>query len=507
MSASASKKKRKEMAAEGSSFKQQVLQEKAENKKKNTRKILIAVLSILVVVGIVLGVIAIVNAPYRQTVAKIGGEKISAPLYSCFYGYTLNTMNNQYAAYGMNLIQPNIPLSKQKGLAEGQTMEDSMIQMTNQSMESAYNLYLKAKSDSGFSLSQEGKSSIDNGIKNLEKSAKDGKYSSVEKYLRANVGAKVTEDDYKQFLTVMTYSSEYNAYLQNTYQPADDELAAKYTASPDDYDTVVFTSSRTTAESTKDSEGKAIYTDEAKLKAKAEAEAKKDKMPDDAEETYAQKSAAKSTSSVMAEWLFDASRKQGDTEMFTLNDAGTSFITVRFEHRDTNDYYRPNVYVFTIDKDKEEEKTDDAEEQKEDGSEEETADTSKKTETAEEKLARFMDGVKDGMSDEEYETYVTGFGYTADKTEVSKGVQIDGLEEWLYDDARKAGDTKSFEAEDTYYVVRYIDKAEHTYRQELVRTVMYNEMYNALIAANKLVVDTDALRYANTDRTLYSIAS
>ena len=46
-----------------------------------------------------------------------------------------------------------------------------------------------------------------------------------------------------------------------------------------------------------------------------------------------------------------------------------------------------------------------------------------------------------------------------------------------------------------------------TARQELVRTVMYNEMYNALIAANKLVVDTDALRYANTDRTLYSIAS
>ena len=528
MSASASKKKRKEMDAEGLSFREIEAKKEADKRKKNTKRILIAVGAVLLTAAIIFGVIALINAPYHQTAAKIADQKISVPVYNCFYNYTVTSMNSQYAQYGMNLIQPNIALSKQKSLDGNGTMEDYMIRMTNQTMESAYNLYIKAAADPGFQLSEAARDSIKQSLKNLEQTATNLGYPNLKTYLEQNFGKGTSEDDYETFMTVLAFSSEYNQHLLNTYEPSADEMESKYQEHAGDYDYVIYYASKTSAEGTKDSEGNATYTDEEKAKAKSEAEAKKDAMPEDAEYSYKQKNAVTQQSKELADWLFDDARKEGDTEVFALGEDGASYITVRYEGHDDNNYQRVNAYVLTIPKDKEEdkdqkdtekdentatisdtsestEKTDDEKDSEKTADESDKKDTTAKKETAQVKLEKVKAGLKDNMTDEEFESLISACGLSTSKNSPTKATYSKDITAWLYDDARKAGDmTTELETEDAYYVIRWVDKQEKTYRQELAWNVLYDEMMDALVSANKLTVDQDALRYAHTDLTFYS---
>ena len=526
MSASASKKKRKELGEEGLSLKEIAAKKEAEKRKKKLRNILIPVISVLVVAAIVFGVIALINAPYRQTAATIGDEKISVPVYHCFYNYTANNLYSQFASYG--LIKQDVPLSEQPGFGNGDTMEQYMIDACNQSMASAYNLYIAARADKDFKLPQDHKDAIDDAMDQLEQTAESYGFASVNDYLQAAMNKGVKPADYKTYLTVMEYATAYSEYLQETYQPSDDELAAKYDEAKDDYDFIVVTSSTTTAESTKDEDGKTTYTDVAKAKAKEDAEAKKAEMPEDASERYFQKEQATQYSEDMADWLFDAARKEGDTEMFALNADETSFITLRYERRETNDYQRVNGYILTITKpeEKDEEKADDAETPTEAPTETPTeaptetpteapteaptetpTEEEEKEETAEEKLAKLKEALTSGMSDEDFEAKVKELGYSTSKRSYSKSDADDAVIAWFMDENRKAGDMDYIETDTAYYAVRFVDRQEQTYRQELVRSVMFNAFYSDLTNKYELKVDSDALKYVKTDLTFHSSSS
>ncbi len=526
MSASASKKKRKQLDPQGLSFREIAEQNQAEKKKKTRKNVLIAVCAVLAVLVVVYGVIWLINSRYRKTVATVGDEEIILPIYNTFYMTNANNMSYY------NIFKPNVALRDQPNTITGEgTMEDYLIQSTNDSIRQNYNLYIKAMADKTFSLSDDAKQYISNSIKSMETSATNAGYPSVNDYLRANFGRGYKLSDYENYLTITTTASEYTQHLQDTFAPSESDLNAAYDASPEDFDIVFYTYSTTKAEAekaessenTEDAENKSsdlnsanasepaqdaapTYTDEAKAAAKAEAEKKQKNMPEDASSTHVQKSQI--ANKELAEWLFDSARKEGDTTVIAQDEEGTTYVTVRFDNRETNDYNRVNGYILTIDRKVEETKAEEGSEATKESSEatkEGSEETEKEAEpTPDEKLATLKEGLKDGMTDEEFETYVKDLKYSAYVRTMDKYSSIDEINEWLFDPARKAGDTETFETEDTYYLVRYSSAQEMTYRNELVKNSLLQKLYSEISTQNelKLVMDIETIKEkANTNLT------
>lgn len=539
MSASASKKKRKQLDPQGLSFREIAEQKQAEKKKKTRKNVLIVVCAVLAVLVIVYGVILLINSRYRKTVATVGDEEIILPIYNTFYMTNANNMSYY------NIFKPNVALRDQPNTVDGEggTMEDYLIRTTNDSIRQNYNLYIKAMADKTFSLSDDAKQYISNSIKSMETSATNAGYSSVNDYLRANFGRGYKLSDYENYLTITTTASEYTQHLQDTFAPSESDLSTAYDASPEDFDFVFYTYSTTKAEAektestenTEDDENKSsdlntanasepaqdaapTYTDEAKAAAKAEAEKKQENMPEDASSTHVQKSQI--ANKELAEWLFDSARKEGDTTVIAQDEEGTTYVTVRFDNRETNDYNRVNGYILTIDRKVEAADAEEgseataAEESSEasrEGSEETEKDDEKEAEpTPDEKLATLKEGLKDGMTDEEFETYVKDLKYSANVRTMDKYSSIDEINEWLFDPARKAGDTETFETEDTYYLVRFSSVQEMTYRNELVKYSLLKKLTSEISNQNelKLVMDVETIKEkANTNLTFRSNTS
>ena len=135
MSASASKKKRKQLDPQGLSFRELAEQKQAEKKKKTRKNVLIVVCAVLAVLVVVYGVIWLINSRYRKTVATVGDEEIILPIYNTFYMTNANNMSYY------NIFKPNVALRDQPNTITGEgTMEDYLIQSTNDSIRQNYNL-------------------------------------------------------------------------------------------------------------------------------------------------------------------------------------------------------------------------------------------------------------------------------------------------------------------------------------------------------------------------------
>ena len=115
-----------------------------------------------------------------------------------------------------------------------------------------------------------------------------------------------------------------------------------------------------------------------------------------------------------------------------------------------------------------------------------------------------MDGLSDTMTDEEFETYVTGLGYTASQTRVTKTTYDELITDYLYDESRKPGEISMISIDNTYYIVRFASLDEETYQEAMVKNKLWNDYYESIANANEITVDADLLKYANTDLTFHN---
>ena len=173
-----------------------------------------------------------------------------------------------------------------------------------------------------------------------------------------------------------------------------------------------------------------------------------------------------------AEWLLDSSREPGDA---TAIATGTSELVVMFLDRDTNDY--PTVSFRHI--------LAQAEDTDGDGS------------FSEEEINAAADEAE-GIYDEWQEGDATEDSFAALANErsddggsnttgglyeeVSKGTMVDPINDWLFDDARKAGDTTvvSYEG-DNYtgtHVLYFVGQDDMTYAHAQADTALRSEAYN-----------------------------
>ena len=481
MSASASKKKRKDLEAQGLSPKTVAAQKEKEQKSKSLRNGLMVALVAIAVVAIVLLVVKLVNNKLNEpsydtslSAVTVGDEKVTVPVYNYFYNLTASNMYSNYSF----LFKAGVPFSQQNGLDGKGTLEDYMKDIASKNIEDKMNLYIEAKKNN-YSLTDEQKQSMDASIEAIEKEASSYGYANVDKYLRARFGEGCTEDNYKDYLNIYLTATGYASKLSEEFKPTADELNATYTKDPSAFDLVRFTYMSSAAESTPvesdeeaptegtepegtEPEGtepaestepkptETTYTAEAKAAAREKAETYAAEMPEDASSvTYNKDTVTSYLTEEIAAWLFDSERKEGDSKVFAANEDETRFYAVRFDSRDTNDYLPINANIISITKDKED------------------AELKEGEQSSQEKYDALMAAIKEGMTDDEFSTAVTALGYSASSNTLTRTYSNEEIRNYLFDESRKAGDLTTIETDTTYYIVRYVSAAEETYHVDL----------------------------------------
>ena len=492
MSASASKKKRKELDQQGTSTKQLVEQEAKKKKKRLIGNLLIVFAVLLVTAGIIFALVQTTQAErykpkYDVTVpvATVGEQKVSVPIFNYFYNNIASNYANLYLQYG--LIEANKPLSEQQA-DEEHTWEQYFIESAKSYIREVYNGYSAALED-GYTLTEEDKTAIQTGLDNIKSEAETYGYSNTDRYLALTCGLGCTLENYEEYLTVNQIYSSYEAQMEETFKATDEEIAAEYEKNAQDYDIVDFSfvKFKAQAEQTDDENAAETYSDEELSSVRAQAEEARNNFPDTASTlngtiTTAQNNLLENA----ADWLFAAGRKEGEIAVFGTEDK-TEFQVVRFNSRDDNDYYRTTAYVLSITKD--------------------SGEVEEGQKTAEEKFNAIKDGVTAEMTDSEFASLASENGVTASNYGINRTSYNKDIIDFLYAEDRKAGDTETFETDTTYYIARYTGKEEQKYQYELLQSAVEQEKeetwHNNIVNAHEATFDDTMLKNANTDLTFY----
>ena len=168
---------------------------------------------------------------------------------------------------------------------------------------------------------------------------------------------------------------------------------------------------------------------------------------DSAKESYADESYTlkedqlySSLSSDVADWLFDASRTEGDTT-YIANDSGVYYV-LYYISRSTNDYLLPNVRHILI--------------SVSDTTDEEAMATAK--ETAEKLLAEYEAGehTEDAFAAIGDAAYADGTAAESARYEdITPGQMVEDFENWCFDASRQVGDTGIVESTYGYHVMYF----------------------------------------------------
>lgn len=247
--------------------------------------------------------------------------------------------------------------------AQTQTYYDYFIEQAKTNMVQVTALYDAAKA-ANHTLSEEAQEQMDTALTDLDAAVAQYNFGSRSAYLKAVFGRNMTEKTYLKNVEMSVLAYDYSEAMADTMKDySDDELNAYYAENTDtldsyDYDFVYFDG---TVQPTTDADGnQQEVTDEQKTQALDQAKADADAMleavknagaPAEGEQpkTFATiatdmgKTASVRTSTIgsdfstmpFAEWLMDASRKDGDTEVFEME--GYGYYVAQFHDRYRND--------------------------------------------------------------------------------------------------------------------------------------------------------------------------
>ncbi len=501
MSASREKNKRKEQAAAP-----ETANEAKKGMSKGLKTTLIAVCAVLVVC-IVVFFYMLTSGFFatHATAATVGSHNLSPAMVNYFYKGAYNTMQNQYGDFMSYILDTDTPLDEQTYDEEtGETWADFFTEQGLTTAAEVYAIADEAKAN-GYTLSEEEQASIDSQISSLELYAA---YSSMNKnsYIAAVYGTGCNEKSFREYLELTTLASSYAQSINSGFTYTDADIAAEYEANPNSYDAVTYrqflvtdsmfqTASDSTDEEAEDAEPAEELSEEEltarkeEMASKMAADSENDEQafineayenaPASSKESYADDTYTlkadqlyASLSTDIADWLFDASRTEGDTT-YIVNDSGTYYV-LYFVSRSTNDNLLPNVRHILI-------------------SVSDTSDETAMEEArakADEILAEFDAGDKTAESFGELAKE-----YTDDSNgdegglyeNITPGQMVTEFNDWCFDESRQPGDTGIVETSYGVHVM-YFDSFGRSYRDTLVenalRTAAYNEWHDGVVGDN-----------------------
>ena len=548
MSASSKKQLRKEQNAAAMTEKQ--LHEQKEAKKLRLYTgLFAAAIAVMILVVLISRVVSSGFIPRSTTALTVGGTKVSAAELNHYYIDSVNNFLNQAGEY-LSLFG----LDNTKALddqyyneAEGDTWADYFLDQATASAQNMYAVYNAAKAE-GFTLSEEGKASIDATVENLELYATMYGFPSAESYISAMYGEGCNEKTFRQYAEVQMIAQEYAAaknealvYDDAAIQAENDKNPAAYSAYT--YNYCYLNASKFYQGGTENEDGTKTYTDAEMEAGRAAAEAAANtlaaaKTVEELDAAYAaleinaEVTSAKSTrqektqyaniTTAIQSWVTDTSRKAGDIAVipseYTTHDHAdgeectgdndtksvAGYYVVLFEGMDENLTELVNVRHILIGF--------------EGGTVDETSGTTVYTDEekaaakakAEEILASFEAGEK---TEEAFaalateKTTDTGSKETGGLYEnVYPGQMVSNFNDWCFDAARKTGDTGLVETEYGYHIMYFVGTSGMTYRELMIESTLRNADMSAweteVIEANELVVENT--KYVKTDLMLSS---
>ena len=464
MSASREKNKRKEEAAAPAAA-----NEAKKGMSKGLKTTLIAVCAVLIVC-IVVFFYMLTSGFFAShtTAATVGTHKLTPAMVNYFYKGAYGNMQNQYGDFMSYVIDSDTPLDEQVYDEEsGETWADYFTDQGLINASNAYALYDAAKAD-GHTLSEDEQASIDSQISSL---ALYASYygTNTSGYIAGVYGTGCNEKNFREYLEVVTLADSYATATQNGFTYTDEQIASEYAADPNSYDAVTYrqflvsdamfqTDSTDTEDDDAEAEAETLSDEELtalkeELASKMAADTQGDEQTfidqayenclESAKETYAEDSATlkenqlySSLSTDVADWLFDASRTEGDTT-YIANDSGVYYV-LYYISRSTNDYQLPNVrhILFSVSDTTDETAMDEARTKAEDVlTEYEAGD---KTAESFGELAKEYTSDSNGDEGGLYEN-------------IMPGQMVTEFNDWCFDASRQSGDTGIVYGESSNY--------------------------------------------------------
>ncbi|MDD3165510.1 MAG: peptidylprolyl isomerase [Oscillospiraceae bacterium] len=465
---------------------------------------------ILVTLGAVIAVLAFAaviffNSGYLEkngTAAVVGEHKVSPALYSIFYSDSLYTIQQNYGQYWSYMVSDSTPYDEQVQDSDtGATWADYFKNYTNDAIGQIYAICDDAAAN-GFTLTADMEQQVDDAIASLSSSAKTNGYSSVDKYLASYYGKGCDTKVYGEYMRMQYLASNYVSEIQSGFSHTDDEIEQYYQENRKNLDMVnfrvyEFDGTAVTDDNATPSED-AVATASADAQAKGEAMAAATKGDEaaflkqsyldyydtdaatDAEVaasdigtttlqdnyTYAYCTSVGGTDS--AEWLFDESRRAGDTTCIMYNNYACVLYYLGYEN---NDYSMASIrqILFTP----------------ETTAEGDTDAAAAALETAHQAAEAVLAAYKSGDKTEDSfaalanentadtSTNTTGGLYE----KLYKGSTIDGVNNWAFDASRKIGDVGIVQSEYGYHILYYVGTGDN-YRHYLGNTALLNQDYS-----------------------------
>lgn len=478
------------------------------------------------------------------TYVTVGDHDVQRSEYEYYY---YSSINNLYANYGNYLSYMGLDLSKpldEQAYMENMTWKDYFDQQAVSQLKQVYALTDAAEA-AGFEY--DASADVDDFAESIETGAANANISAAD-YLKSSYGTLATMDKVKAYVEKSSMATAYYNSIEDATEITDKEVSDYYDENKDNYDSVDYLACKiaadmpetetvaaeeTTASETETGETEALSEEEkaareAEKKAAEEAamtaaKEKADEMLEqisdetsfenlyadyatdaDAElrKTNAKKSSISPTG--VGQWLFDSARQAGDTTVIE-DTTGNAYYVVYFidrylDHAKTVDvrHILMRSSAETTDEMTDEEKA--------------TAEENAKAEAkqkAEDIYAEWKNGdaTEDSFAalaeanSEDTGSNTNGGLYEA----VTKGQMVASFNDWIFDDARKPGDTEIVETDYGYHVMYFVGDNAEAWYVNIENTLRTNKMqeYITNLTADMEVIDErgniDYLHAAETE--------
>lgn len=489
---SASREKKQRLKTEGLSEKErkQAIEEQEEKRRIKIYMVIGVIISLLVVALLVW------NTGFFQrnaTAVTVGDEKFTVGDLSYYYHSIENTTASYaktYAQYGIDTgydpdTSPDEQIYDQEA---GTTYADYFRQTAVDSLQQVALLCSEAET-AGYTLSEDGQSSVDDTISQIDTYASQYNYSESA-YLKLLYGKYVTKATVVKQLTMSTLASEYQTYYTDSLTYTDEQLNDYYQQNSADLDTYDFRYCfiSGTAASTTDADGNTVDpTDEEKAAALADAKSKADEMVEKYRAggefnalaaEYVDESTASSysdpeynhvtdklgseiSSSAYGSWLMDSSRQPGEIGVVDASSSTSGYYVVLLSSRQRldNSYETVDVrhILITAETDAADSSSTDSsstdssstDSSSTDSSSTDVLPTEEQLSAAYAKAQSLLDEWKAGAAtadsfgqlanlySDDTGSNTNGGLYTA----VERGTMIDSFNDWIFTPGRQPGDT------------------------------------------------------------------
>lgn len=493
-----------------------------EELREQKRKKISKTVGILVVIVCVCAVVWKAYSGYQEKngpYVSIGDHDIKKAEFDYYYNSSVNSFASTYGSYasyfGLDLSQP----LDQQSYSETMSWKDYFEQQAVEQLKMIYALTDEA-SEKGFEY--DATQDYEKTVESIKANA-ESQDMSADEYCQALFGSDATLESIEAYVKQSSTASAYYDSVEAAAEITEDEINTYYDENKADYDSVDYRICKIAAdmpEEEEEAETEAASEDEtetaetmseeeqaaaeaeqqaAEEAAMADAKAKADEMLSkitdeesftEAYKDYAEDASADSLNtnkkksavspSDVAEWLFDDARQAGDKTVIEY-EAGDCYYVVYFldrylEHAKTVDVRHILISPETV-----ETTTEDGEELSEEEQEQAEAEAKEAARAKAEEVYKEWqsgDATEDSFADLA-ETYSDDTGSNTNGglyEAVKDGDMVTSFNDWIFDDARKPGDTDIVESDYGCHIIYFVgDNAEEWY-VSIENTILTNKM-------------------------------